>query len=129
MKKSEFIQEVCNEINTIKERATKKEIGRLNFDKFEHANIEKCIYGQMTGDCGSERAKDLYMKSLDAVPKPNIYAKHDENGNDVYKFKDLDLERGDYFTYLESYLFTCSRKTQKEIIEYLKGESTELYIK
>ena len=35
MKKSEFIQEVCNEINTIKERATQKEIiqylkGELN---------------------------------------------------------------------------------------------------
>ena len=129
MKKSEFIQEVCNEINTIKERATKKEIDRLNFDKFEHTHSGHCIYGQMTGDCGSKRANQLYMKSLDEISKPSAYANTDENGNDVYTFKDLDLERGNNFTYLESYLFTCSRKTQKEIIEYLKGESTELYIK
>ena len=129
MKKSEFIQEVCNEINTIKERATKKEIGRLNFDKFEHAHSGECIYGQMTKDCNSKRANQLYIKSLDEISKPSAYANTDENGNDVYKFKDLDLERGNNFTYLESYLFTCSRKTQKEIIEYLKGESTELYIK
>ena len=129
MKKSEFIQEVYNEINTIKEKATKREISRLNFNKFEHTNSGQCIYGQMTGDCYSTRAKDLYIKSLDAISKHNVDVNTDENGNDIYKFKDLDLEKGNSFTYLESYLFTCSRKTQKEIIQYLKGESTKLYIK
>ena len=83
----------------------------------------------MTGDCNSKRARVLYTKSLDEVAKPNADSKMDKDGNDIYKFNALDLEEGDNFTYLESYLFTCGNKVQKKIIQYLKGELNELYIK
>lgn len=51
-----------HEIDMLKKLGTKKELGLLNFIEFNHRHEEKCIYGQMTGDCGSKRAKELMDK-------------------------------------------------------------------
>lgn len=48
MKKSEFLVLVMDELNTIKKRATNKEISKLDFDRFNHQSAYFCIYGQMS---------------------------------------------------------------------------------
>ncbi len=62
MKKSEFINEVENEIKMLKIHATKEELNKLNFKTFDPCKKNRCIYGQMTGQCNSERAKELIGK-------------------------------------------------------------------
>ncbi len=63
MKKSEFLKDVLHEINMLKTNATKTELERLDFDDFSPSRRDGCIYGQMTGNCNSKRAKELMDKS------------------------------------------------------------------
>ena len=55
----DFKADVFHEINMLKTHATKDELAKLNFDTFDYNHVQKCIYGQMTGDCQSKRAKKL----------------------------------------------------------------------
>ena len=106
----EFIQEVMNEINHIKENATAEEIAKLDFSDFYPHSHSNCIYGQMTGDCSSLRAKTLTIKTYDDEPK------EEECGF-------LIINTGFYFTTLEVYLFKSKPETNEQIIQYLKNET------
>jgi len=121
MKKSEFIQEVCDEINTIKEKTTQRELNRLNIDDFDYKSSSNCIYGQMTGGCFSKRAIKLHPKKYDQISDYEIFDKKT-------CFSKLLKKPGNYFTALEQYLYICSKNKEKQIIQYLKGELDELYI-
>ena len=57
--KEQFLADVVAEAIALKKNATPEEIGRLDFDTLRPENKERCIYGQMTGDCDSLRAIDL----------------------------------------------------------------------
>lgn len=103
-KRKEFLQDVMNEINHIKANATQEEISRLDFDNFNSAYKDRCVYGQMTGSCDSDRAKELMPKSY-------------------YSLRGLN--KGTKFTDLEVYLYELktSSETNKSIIQYLKNET------
>ena len=58
----QFIDMVIKEINYIKTAATPEEIGKLDVDFFSGHSSGNCIYGQMTGRCNSDRAKEIYSK-------------------------------------------------------------------
>lgn len=45
--KIKFLDEVIEEINHIKSKATKEEIERLDFSMFNYENRLSCIYDQM----------------------------------------------------------------------------------
>jgi len=62
MIKKYFIQQVVKELRALKKNATEKELGKLDFESFNSANPNKCIYGQMTGHCRGRRAKILINK-------------------------------------------------------------------
>ena len=107
-----FIKEVRKEINTIKRLATKEEINKLDINTFNPLQTNNCIYGQMTGNCLSLRAKELYPKSLhDAVIPLELFGIH---------------KKGDKYTYLEEYLFHAYKATKVNIFKYLKGEVKKL---
>lgn len=118
MKKAEFLQEVQAELDTIKTRATKKEIARLNFDNFNHESIRGCIYGQMTGGCNSERALQLQGKKYDEIKMDGeLFSKEEP-----ISFSKQDFKKGDYFTSLEKYLYMVEAPQHDKVIQYLKGE-------
>lgn len=114
MKKSEFLCMVQHELNTIKEKATKEEIEKLNFYAFNHDSSSSCIYGQMTGYCRSIRANELYPKNFDSIG-----IKLD---NKYVPFTKQAFVDGAWFTPLEKYLFMVKEPQHKKLIQYLKGE-------
>jgi len=61
--KSEFINDVIKEVKSLKKHATKRELSKLDFTTFNQQDPKECIYGQMTGDCESDRSKKLMDKS------------------------------------------------------------------
>ena len=61
----QFIQMVIDEIDQIKKVATSMEIDKLDFTNFHAQRGDCCIYGQMTGMCDSNRAKEIYPKAID----------------------------------------------------------------
>ena len=63
MKKSEFLQDVAHGVKMLKKHAFKTELIKLNLETFDQRRVSECIYGQMTGHCGSKRAKRLMDKS------------------------------------------------------------------
>ena len=114
MDKKKFVEEVAKELAHIKKKATKQEIDNLVFAQFNHASALRCIYGLMTGYCLSERAKELYHKSYDVAG----------NSCGIYRIKydKLDMTPGKYFTSLEKYLYSCTKKNHRKIFQYLKGK-------
>ena len=101
----EFKQEVQEELDTIKAKATKEEIAKLDFEGFNADSSDSCIYGQMTGCCVSVRANELMPKGY----------------SELYKGFGLD-KIGNHFTRLEQYLCLVDSAQHEKVIQYLKGE-------
>lgn len=118
MEKTTFTKLVLDELEAIKTKATKEEIDRLDFTTLDVKNNFKCIYGQMTGDCFSKRAKELMPKSFDYL--------FGTLGDKDYRFQNQSFEKGESFTALEKYLGMCDSVMHKKIIQYLKGEIQEI---
>lgn len=111
MKKAEFLSLVQKELDTIKTNATQEEIDSLNLKEFNHTLPDLCIYGQMTGNCDSDRAKELYPKTFDYVAD-----------NEYTPFSKQTFKKGNEYTPLEKYLYMVHEPKHKEIIMYLKGQ-------
>jgi hypothetical protein len=116
MTKKEFIALVISEIENIKQKATAEEIGKLNFYHLLPMYKTDCIYGQMTGNCYSARAKELKQNRFQDVPD------YDYTYTEAKK---KFMVRGDNFSALEVYIVLKDSKN-KEVIQYLKGEINEL---
>jgi hypothetical protein len=109
MKRKVFNEMVSKEINHLRTHATYEEKGRLDFETFDRSDDTYCIYGQMTGDCHSDRSKELMPKIFQSIG--------------IKYFKE-----GGYFTALEKYLFMVNSEKHEEIINYIKGDSQILLI-
>jgi hypothetical protein len=112
MKKVDFLALVQNELDTIKAKATKEEIGKLELSKFAHTSAYDCVYGLMTGNCNSDRAKEIFGKTFYSIPK----------WIDYEPFSKQSFKKGNGFTPLEKYLYMVNSLKHKEIIQYLKNE-------
>lgn len=60
--REDLVADVITEANNIRQHATPEEVNNLSFDDLNPYHIRKCIYGQMTGYCYSERAAELIEK-------------------------------------------------------------------
>ena len=118
MKKKEFLEMVMTEIETIKERATPEEIGKLDFESLRVQTPKLCIYGQMTGHCQSERANEISHKVF-------AHIAIDENFNQLSFTKWEKHVSGKHVTSLEVYI-TMKGAKNKQVIQYLKGEINTL---
>lgn len=120
--KNQFIIQVMNELNVIKTNATQEEISRLDPSTFNAGVGNLCIYGQMTGSCSSRRAKEIF---------PKVYAgiRGVESSSNPYTFKNQNYQEGNNYTSLEKYLIMTSHSKCLEIIEYLKGNITEIRLR
>jgi hypothetical protein len=114
MKKAEFLQLVQIELDNIKEKATKEEIGNLNFGRFDHKNRYNCIYGQMTIYCDSNRSRELQVKTFLLLGS--------DISTEYLPFSRQSMEEGNYYTALEKYLYMVRSPQHKKVIKYLKSE-------
>ena len=58
----QLIWDTTNEAILLKLHATRRELSRLDFEMCDGLNAFRCIYGQLTGYCFSERALKLIQK-------------------------------------------------------------------
>lgn len=117
--------------NLLKE-ATKEELEKLNLETFSSSHHRLCIYGQMTGDCFSERAELLISKCA-----PKIYV-GEESDNDSklspmpesgFSHANMDISR---FSPIEVFIMDAENNLNGNIarlIEYLKGVTTKLILR
>lgn len=122
MKRPEFIKLVVDEIENVKNKATKEEKSKLDKRTFDKNKIHLCIYGQLTGGCVSKRAQELSPKIF------RNYTDLDEKGKGK-TFSSHSFESGSYATALEKYLYMATEKQQFNIIDYIKGDTQTLNIK
>lgn len=115
--KKQFLEDVAKEARALRKHATKKELELLNFETFDGGDVKKCIYGQMTGDCDSDRASELIQL---CAP---IYFEGSSGGyktNSVFEiFRYSPIER-----YVAQYV----SEKNKNLIAFLKGERKDLVL-
>lgn len=115
MRKSVFKNLVREELEAIKLNATPFEINKLNIIGFHHSFGDSCIYGQMTGNCESKRACEIFSKSFDLATSCKSVSEY-------LPFSSHQFKKGSSYTPLEKYLFMVKEDKHKEIIQYLKGQ-------
>jgi hypothetical protein len=142
-KKWNFLNDVMHEVEMLRQHATPDEVANLNLATFDPKTIYNCIYGQMTGRCTSNRAKELMdVACIRMVHNPSNYC----DGMEYYKPLDVDDARfnvnGEYnpaemfnshfggrtFSYMsaiEGYILTENANIEG-IMAYLKGETDTL---
>lgn len=116
------------EAKKLKTQLTEEEKLNLNESSFDPEDEEQCIYGQITGDCRSERAYELIMGCCERVYSGNTLdlARRTLNG------KPTECEASErlwsYNSPIETLIFPINGgKTDGiKIIKYLKGETKTL---
>ncbi len=135
--KKQFLADVKHEIDSLKANGTKEELSKLNLDIFDPDNANNCIYGQMTGDCESSRAKVLMDKSCVRQTKAvnsgvrdfrnKTYSEASENINGQYEGNTWigSARTYTYLSVLEAYI--CLKNANiSGIISYMKGEADDV---
>ena len=130
---------VMHEIEMLKQHATDEEKNRLSMINFDPNHVTKCIYGMLTGDCGSMRARELMDLSCIKMFKGDAYYFWKKTVKDIddavkYDTDNLweDWESGKgvnrsyrYLSALECYItmYLCD---VPKIIDYIKGNINQL---
>lgn len=65
--KKEILEQADIEARNLKKHAKKEELISLDFEKLDPESKSNCIYGLMTGNCNSKRAKSLILKCAKKV--------------------------------------------------------------
>lgn len=137
--KEQFIWDVINEALAIRENATQEERNNLNYFELNASNIHKCIYGQMTGHCNSDRSLELIRKCCTRYFKQvalRSWSTIDyvlSNVNGVRVDRDFEANRKarmsmQHFSAVEIFIATGHRSLNANLIAYLRGETDELDI-
>lgn len=125
---------VIAEADNLKKYATKEEIDRLDFSRLSTIDRNRCIYGQMTGDCYNDRANELIIQCATRVyetPNGSVNLSTATLNGNPYKISKLR-----YFSYhspIEMFITYCRMDTDKDnlnndLIDYIKGNISELKI-
>lgn len=126
---NKYIKEVIEEIHAIKTHATDEEKSKLDFHTFSPYNSQNCIYGQMTGECRSERAVkliELCCKRLYSINESEI------NGTDINLLVEDAKSNGyEYKSFGEKWMSLLEHFIQHysdnyRILNFIKGKTNEL---
>jgi hypothetical protein len=127
----ELIKLVKEEAKYLKINASIEELERLDFETFNPQKYAKCIYGQMTGDCDSERSVELIQNSCVRVTRSRDYNPKDTTLN-VNPFQ---TKRCYYFSPIELFVGLENNKGETVnqyngnniiLINYLQGKTETL---
>jgi len=132
MNKTEYLSNVMQEIEAIKKHATRAEISKLHFGTFSPQARDRCIYGQMTGNCLDPRAVSLIQKCAPIVVegltesgRTRVFAELKKYINGEPTSFNIHTGIRRFYSVLESYIALKGAKN-KGVIEYLKGEREDL---
>ena len=126
-------QLVTEEETKLRENATQDEINNLSFDRLDTQSRVACIYGQLTGNCDSSRARELMNKSCTRVysrgQKYSISLLQDSKINGPLT---EEMGRSYFFSPIE--VFIDQPRNQKngnngQLIDFIKGEIDVLNFK
>lgn len=128
---------VIAEAKNIRKNADKKELAKLSIDKLNPNSPLYCIYGQMTGDCYSERANDLIISCATRVfdtcdAKDDLIKESKLNGKPVIYRGGSPFSRPKYFSPIERFIYMKTNQkngNNKALIAFLKGETKTLKLK
>ena len=156
MKKKQYLDAVLQEVENLKKFANKNEINKLDINWFDAFTPRTCLYGQLTGHCTSNRAKELMDKCC-IVVVDTINFNETFNGVRVFQdktFKEVkslikinsqvwknntgqawrkqtwensSIRNYSYLSVLESYICLKNAKV-KDIINYIKGKKEKLVL-
>lgn len=115
--KKQFLEDVAAEATALKEHATAEELAKLDFSNLSANDVARCVYGQMTGYCDSERASILIMQCA-----PKLYnALYDGQTHPIKDFETF------YWSPIEKYILGDDAKNAN-LIAFLKGERKDLVL-
>lgn len=121
---------VIGEAKKLKANATPNELSKLDFLELNPCRQDRCIYGQMTGDCFNERAKTLIVESCERVFKTNdgLFTGSKLNGAPKKE------TRNEYWSPIELFIYENRNTTSgiakvKKLVKFLKGENKTLRFK
>lgn len=137
--KARFFEEVKKEASLLRKHARKSELNRLNLSALDPVNRCKCVYGQMAGECRSERAIELitkcchrFIEAGNGIDDLTEYSRDERTTyRNLQKFingaKSKQPSRVTYLSSIESYILLRNAKL-KNLIAYLKGEREDLVL-
>lgn len=130
--KKEILEQADIEALNLKTHAKKKELSLLDFEKLDPESKSSCIYGLMTGNCNSKRAKSLILKCAKKVlVKPDTTKSFRNSMNDYVlngKPKRKREDEMEYVSPIETVIFRYP-EYNKKLIKFLKGERDYFYKK
>lgn len=120
-----FPKLVIKEAKVLKRRATKQELSILDINRLVPTSASHCIYGQMTGNCFSDRAIELIEKCASRVYRGDIVGvsqveRRHLNGTPKKK------SRYEYWSPIEVFIAKNDYKMNNRLIQFLKGEIKSL---
>lgn len=133
--KKQFLVDVAKEARALKKIATKKEIERLDAATLSPTSSTQCVYGQMTGNCVSERSIKLIsycckrfidLSYVDAIEQQGFMAIR-EHINGAKMPATRILANMGWLSSIESYISLPNAKN-KNLIAYLKDERKDLVL-
>jgi hypothetical protein len=121
-------QLVIEEATNLKKHVSKEELNKLNFDRLNSERIDLCVYGQMTGNCFSERAtylmktccKRVYHTDKGSVRECSVNGSP-ENINRSYFWSPIEV-------FIDQYR-NQENGNNEQLIKFLKGEIDVLNFK
>lgn len=129
-RKQEMCALVIEEATQLKQFATLDELDDLSFENLDPLNPGRCIYGQMTGDCFSTRAKKLIKKCAKRVYKSNENERLRDFELNGKPKGERSLQYSDYFSPIEVFIAQKdNKKNTKRLIDFLKGKTDTLIFK
>jgi hypothetical protein len=131
--KEKFLEDVAKEARLLKKEATKPELKKLDFTSLDPSSKYFCVYGQMTGNCKSDRAATLiqscckrFIKNDDNIGGGMRYVNKYANGR---KLKTSVMEDRKFtikhFSSIETYILQPWAKN-RNLLAYLKDETKTL---
>lgn len=122
MNKQQFHNLVTKEADHIKSFATKEEINKLDFKRLDPVCVLTCIYGQMTGSCGNERAREITPKTLPFISNARLLP---ETTDEWLLRIEKEYHSHQAFTPIEAYI-VLTDSNNKGLIDYIKGKTNTL---
>ena len=129
MKKSILSKLAKKEARELKKKATREELDQLDFRSLGPASASRCIYGQMTGDCFSDRASRLIHQCAERVydVREKGMAHAALNGKPK---EDRQMFR--YYSPIEIFIHNMQNRengNNEILVDYLKGKTKTLKFK
>lgn len=129
----ELLKQVLIEATNLREAITDVERGRLDYSNLITSHIDSCIYGLISGNCFSERARELILKCCKKVlvPEQGEFERVEDcvlskdNPTELDK-KYLDREFN-YYSPIEKYIMVLDANDDDDkliqLINYLKKQT------